>query len=142
VSSSMRDLIMGFAATLTLVAATNGLARELPLPAGAEVRVVATAYCHRGATQSGEHTRSGVIAADPHVLESGSLVRILNGPRHGVYTVRDTGATVKGFTIDIFIDDCRQAEAFGKRPMRLRVLRRGPGHRRAGVREWRGSIGD
>jgi len=138
----MRELIIGFMTTVALVSVTDGLARELPLRAGTEVRVVATAYCHQSATESEDHTRRGIIAADPHVLEAGSLVRILDGAHHGVYTVRDTGGTVKGFKIDIFLKDCRQAETFGKKPMRLRVLRRGPEHQRAQAIESSGSIGD
>lgn len=125
-----------------LLSATEGLARGLPLPTGAEARVVATAYCQQGRTESGEPTRNGIIAADPHVIETGSLVRILDGPHPGVYTVLDTGGTVKGFKIDIFIKDCHQAETFGKRPMRVRVLRRGPARRHAQASESRGSVGD
>lgn len=121
----MRELTIGFTMMMAFVSATQSVALALPLRPGAEIRVVATAYCQQGATASGGHTRSGIIAADPHVLEVGSLVRILDGSHRGLYTVLDTGGTVKGLTIDIFIKDCRQAKTFGKQPMRLRVLRRG-----------------
>jgi 3D (Asp-Asp-Asp) domain-containing protein len=124
--NGMRQRMIGIAMMAALVSATDSLAHRLPLGAGAEVRVVATAYCQQGATESGAHTRDGIIGADPHVLEVGSLVRILDGSRRGIYTVLDTGATVKGFKIDIFIKDCGQARTFGKQPLRLRVLRRGP----------------
>src|SRR5436190_17201151 len=138
---NMRQWMSGFVTAAVLVSATNGFARGLPLRAGAQARVVATAYCHQGATAVGAHTRNGILAADPHVLEVGSLVRILDGSRRGTYTVLDTGATVKGFKIDIFIMDCRQAKTFGKQPMRLRVLRRGPEQRRTQASESRGSVG-
>ena len=118
--------VIGLAMMVVFVSAAECVALTLPLRVGAEIRVVATAYCQQGATESGAHTRHGIIAADPHVLEVGSLVRILDGSRRGIYTVLDTGGTVKGFTIDIFIRDCGQAKTFGKRPMRVRVLRRGP----------------
>jgi 3D (Asp-Asp-Asp) domain-containing protein len=137
----MRQWMIGFVTTAVLASGTNGFARGLPLRAGAEARVVATAYCHQGATEVGVLTRNGIIAADPHVLEAGSLVRILDGSRRGTYTVLDTGATVKGFKIDIFIKDCRQAKTFGKQRMRLRVLRRGPEQRHAQASESRGSAG-
>jgi len=118
----MRRLMIRFTTMVALVSATDSLARGLPLRAGAEVRVVATAYCQQGATQSGVHTRHGIIAADPRVLPVGSVVRILDGRRQGIYTVLDTGATLKGFKIDIFIKDCRQARTFGRQTMRVRVL--------------------
>ena len=43
----------------------------------------------------------------------------------GIYTVMDTGAAVKGRTLDIFIADCERARRFGKQPVRVSVLRRG-----------------
>jgi 3D (Asp-Asp-Asp) domain-containing protein len=138
----MRELTIGFTMMVAFVRATECIALALPLRAGAEIRVVATAYCQQGATESGAHTRNGIIAADPHVLEMGSLVRILDGSHRGIYTVLDTGGTVKGFSIDIFIKDCRQAETFGKQSMRIRVLRRGPEQQRTHASEWRGSVGD
>jgi 3D (Asp-Asp-Asp) domain-containing protein len=87
--------------------------------------VIATAYCQKGRTESGEHTANDIIAADPQVLPVGSTVRIIDGPRRGVYTVLDTGGAIKGLKIDIFISDCDQAAAFGRRRIRLRVLSTG-----------------
>ena len=112
--------------TAALLNRMDSPARRFPLHAGSEVRVVATAYCHSGRTAAGTPTESGVIAADPRVLPVGSVVRILDGPRRGVYTVLDTGASITGLKIDIFIKDCRRAEAFGKRAVHIRVTRSGP----------------
>jgi 3D (Asp-Asp-Asp) domain-containing protein len=94
--------------------------------AGATLRLTATAYCHAGKTQSGAHTRTGIVAADPHVLPVGSVVRI-DQPKTlaGIYTVMDTGGAVNGSHLDIFMPDCARAERFGKQPIRVRVLRRG-----------------
>ena len=110
---------MGFTMMVAFVSATNCVASALPVRAGSAIRVVTTAYCQQGATESGAYARNGIISADPHVLEVGLLVRILDGWHRATYTVLDTGGTVKGFTIDIFMKDCRDAKTFGKQPTRL-----------------------
>ena len=92
------------------------------------MRMIATAYCDHGTTDSGAQTRRGSIAADPRVLPLGSLVRI-DSPQpeySGTYTVLDTGAKIKGRKIDLFVPDCAKAKAFGKRPVMANVVRRGP----------------
>jgi len=89
------------------------------------MRVRATAYCQRGTTKAGVPARAGIIAADPRVFPVGSILRIVDGPHAGVYTVMDTGAAVKGRTIDIFMPDCRRARKFGAQTLRVRVVRRG-----------------
>ena len=92
---------------------------------GKTVRVVATAYCHPGKTQSGTKVRTGIIAADPAVLPVGSVVRIIDGAASGIYTVLDTGGDVKGRKIDIFIPSCARAVKFGEQTVRVRVIRHG-----------------
>jgi 3D (Asp-Asp-Asp) domain-containing protein len=85
----------------------------------------ATAYCQRGETKSGTRVRTGIVAGDPTVLPVGTVLRIVEGPFSGVYTVMDTGAAIKGRRIDIFMPDCKRAEAFGEKRLRLRILRHG-----------------
>jgi len=121
----MRVRIAIFVAAAALLIAENSWAHRFPLRPGSKVRVIATAYCQKGRTQSGTHTGTDTIAADPGVLPIGSTVRILDGPRPGIYTVLDTGAAVKGLKIDIFIKDCDEAETFGRQPVHIRVLRSG-----------------
>jgi 3D (Asp-Asp-Asp) domain-containing protein len=89
------------------------------------MRVTATAYCQGGRTQSGVPAQPGIVAADPRVLPVGSTVKILDGPRTGVFTVLDTGADIKGRRIDIYIPSCARARKFGRRTVRVIVLRRG-----------------
>ena len=96
-----------------------------PIRDGATVSVKATAYCQAGKTQSGVMARDGILAADPAVLPVGSVVRVIDGPSSGIYTVMDTGAAVKGRKIDIFIADCERAKRFGSRTVHVRVMRRG-----------------
>ena len=88
-------------------------------------KVTATAYCDRGTTQSGTKTRPGIVAADPKVLPVGTVLEILDGPHSGVYTVMDTGSAVKGRRIDIFMASCANAEQFGERTLRVKVIRHG-----------------
>src|SRR5262245_36156453 len=87
--------------------------------------VTATAYCDKGTTRSGTRARTGIVAADPNVLPIGTVLRILDGPHAGVYTVMDTGKAVKGRRIDIFMPNCERADRFGERSVRVRLIRRG-----------------
>ena len=99
--------------------------RTGPRAATGTLRVTATAYCVAGKTSSGTRARTGVVAADPSVLPVGSVVRVIEGPHSGLYTVMDTGPAVKGRRIDIFMSSCERAAKFGEQPLRIRVLRRG-----------------
>src|SRR5262245_28023800 len=89
-------------------------------------RATATAYCQDGRTTSGLRAREGIVAADPSVWPIGSKVHITTPgvPYSGVYTVMDTGRSVKGPKIDIFIDSCRHAKRFGRRVVQIRALSR------------------
>jgi 3D (Asp-Asp-Asp) domain-containing protein len=86
----------------------------------------ATAYCLKGRTASGEFTRPGVIAADPRVLPLGTVVHIRAGRYTGKYTVLDTGARIKGRTIDIYFSSYKEAVAFGRQRVKLQVLGQPP----------------
>lgn len=89
----------------------------------------ATAYSLRGRTASGVATRPGVVAADPSVLPLGSIVQIKAGTYSGVYTVHDTGSAVKGNLVDVWMPSSREARNFGRRSIKLQVLRYGPATR-------------
>jgi 3D (Asp-Asp-Asp) domain-containing protein len=86
----------------------------------------ATAYTLRGRTASGVETRPGVVAADPQVLPLGSVVQIKAGNYSGVYTVHDTGPRVKGNLVDVWMPSNKEARLFGRRNIKLHVLRYGP----------------
>jgi 3D (Asp-Asp-Asp) domain-containing protein len=85
----------------------------------------ATAYSLRGRTASGVPTQPGVIAADPRVLPLGSVVHVRAGQYSGVYTVHDTGSRVKGNLVDVWVPSSREARSFGRRQVKLQVLRLG-----------------
>jgi len=86
----------------------------------------ATAYTLKGRTRLGTQVRRGVIAADPRVLPLGSVVQLRAGKYSGVYTVHDTGGRIRGNVIDVWVPDKREARQFGRRKIKLHVLRMGP----------------
>jgi 3D (Asp-Asp-Asp) domain-containing protein len=85
----------------------------------------ATAYALYGRTRSGAYVRRGVIAADPRVLPLGSIVQLKAGKYSGVYTVHDTGKKIKGNIVDVWVPSTREARQFGRRKIKLHVLRFG-----------------
>ena len=89
----------------------------------------ATAYALRGITASGIYVRHGVIAADPRVIPIGSVVQIVTPGYSGVYTVQDTGRLIKGKIVDVWLPSYREARFFGRRKIKLHVLRWGPKRR-------------
>ncbi|HJZ75607.1 MAG TPA: 3D domain-containing protein [Vicinamibacterales bacterium] len=92
------------------------------------MRVSATAYCSHGVTGSGERTRRGSVAADPHLIPLGSTIRVqgLQGVPDGTYTVLDTGRGIRGREIDVFIPRCGAARQFGRQNVRVTIIQRGP----------------
>ena len=79
----------------------------------------ASAYCFSGRTATGQGVRRGLIAADPRVLKLGSKVVINAGPWSGTYTVADTGGSIKGKRIDIWVPSCSEARRFGRRTVQI-----------------------
>jgi 3D (Asp-Asp-Asp) domain-containing protein len=97
------------------------LRRNLP------VAMKATAYAQHGVTKSGEHTRRGIIAADPRVLPLHTRVKVTNaGPYSGHYIVKDTGRLIKGRKVDIFMPSRREAKQFGIQSVKVEVVQAAP----------------
>ncbi|MGH9751352.1 MAG: 3D domain-containing protein [Blastocatellia bacterium] len=94
----------------------------------------ATAYALYGHTASGVYVRRGVVAADPRVIPLGSVVQIITPGYSGVYTVQDTGRLIKGNIVDLWMASSREARIFGRRQIRLHVLRWGPAKKKRGSR--------
>jgi 3D (Asp-Asp-Asp) domain-containing protein len=84
----------------------------------------ATAYCISGRTASGAFTRRGIIAADPRVLPLGTVVEIRAKGYSGRYTVMDTGPSIKGKKIDVYVPTYREARLFGRQQVKLAVVSR------------------
>lgn len=97
-----------------------------PAP-GSRLQFSATAYCKGTTTASGVRVRTGIAAADPQLLPVGSVIQVETGdPTYsGVYTIMDTGPAVQGRQIDVYMWSCVEALQFGRRPVRIVVLRLG-----------------
>ncbi|OFW37291.1 MAG: hypothetical protein A3F70_06585 [Acidobacteria bacterium RIFCSPLOWO2_12_FULL_67_14] len=95
--------------------------------AGARLLFTATAYCKGTTTASGVGVRTGIAASDPGILPVGSVVNVSTDTMqyNGVYTIMDTGPKVQGRVLDIYMWSCREALAFGRRPVEVTVLRLG-----------------
>lgn len=79
----------------------------------------ATAYCLKGRTAMGHGVRRGIIAADPRVLRLGSTITINGGAYSGSYLVSDTGGSIKGKKLDIWMPNCSEARRFGRRTVQV-----------------------
>ena len=94
---------------------------------GSRLAFSATAYCKGIVTASGVPAQSGVAAADPQLLPVGSVIEIDSLPQkyNGIYTVMDTGPSVQGRQVDVYMWNCNEALTFGRKPIHLTVLRLG-----------------
>lgn len=89
--------------------------------------VVATAYgTLSGITATGKAIDYGMIAVDPRVIPLGTKV-YLTGSTYGdmgVHSAEDTGGSIKGNKIDVFLgDDYNTLMQFGRRTMRIYILK-------------------
>ncbi len=85
----------------------------------------ATAYCVTGINKSGSMTVPGHVAADPKVIPLGSMIYVDSPRMGGIYQVLDTGELVKGKIIDIFIPSYERCKEFGRRMVKVKILRYG-----------------
>jgi 3D (Asp-Asp-Asp) domain-containing protein len=95
--------------------------------AGTRQRFRATAYCKGTTTASGVGVRTGIAASDPALLPVGSVINVTTGNAkyNGVYTIMDTGPSVQGRLVDLYMWSCHEALAFGRQDIELTVLRFG-----------------
>ena len=89
----------------------------------------ATAFVGRGeTTASGTAAREGIVAADPAVLPYGTRIHVSGSDGYdGVYLVTDTGGKVNGAHIDLCLRSRAEARQFGKKKVKVRVLKLGSG---------------
>jgi 3D (Asp-Asp-Asp) domain-containing protein len=95
---------------------------------GGWIHFIATAYSVSGETKSQSITEEGrTVAADPSVLPIGTVIEVRNaGPYSGQYVVQDTGEKIVGRKIDIYIARTKEALQFGKRNVRVRIIKSAP----------------
>jgi 3D (Asp-Asp-Asp) domain-containing protein len=67
-----------------------------------------------------------VVAADPRLLPKDSVVEVKGaGAYSGRYKVADTGGSVKGRKIDIYVPNRKKAKNFGRKKVQVKVVKRG-----------------
>jgi len=106
---------------------TADLPGDVVSAGGMHLRFTATAYCKGTTTASGVNVRTGIAAADPDLLPVGSVIQVSRlGERYnGIYTIMDTGPSVQGRHIDIYMWSCYEALALGRKDIAINVLRLG-----------------
>ena len=114
--------------TLPLSLIEPGFDPTAPPTPGARLAFTATAYCKGLVTSSGVPVQHGATAADPALLPVGSLLQLdfrSDDKYDGIYTVLDVGPEVQGREIDLYMWSCNEALEFGRKPVRMTVLRLG-----------------
>lgn len=89
------------------------------------IDVTATAYgTLSGITATGKAIDYGMIAVDPRVIPLGTKVYLTGSwGDMGVHSAEDTGGSIKGNKIDVFLgDDYDLLRQFGRRSMRVYIL--------------------
>ena len=96
----------------------------LPAAGVQHLNFAATAYCKGTTTASGVNVRTGIAAADPELLPVGSVIQVYKlGERYnGIYTIMDTGPSVQGRHIDIYLWNCNEALQLGRKDIQVNVL--------------------
>ncbi len=87
--------------------------------AGSQLTVSATCYCLKGTTASGLPVGPGIAATDPTVIPMGTRMSV---PGYGNAVAADTGSAVKGLTIDLWVESCDQARAYGRQTITITIL--------------------
>lgn len=91
---------------------------------GRVMTMEATAYhalvTGTGRTKTGERARYGVVAVDPRVIPLGSMVFVEG---YGLALACDTGGAIRGKRIDVCFTNARQIRLFGRRDVKVHVLR-------------------
>ncbi|MEZ5318201.1 MAG: 3D domain-containing protein [Vicinamibacterales bacterium] len=127
--------VLGASAFVLVYEATVIDSKQVSLPGqalldpepGATMDFEATAYCKGQTTASGARVRAGMAAADPKILPIGSVIQVdgVDERYKGIYSVLDTGPEIQGREIDIYIWSCYEALDFGRRKVKVTVLRLG-----------------
>lgn len=78
-----------------------------------------------GITYSGTHARPGVIAVDPRIIPLGSNVYIESLDHtedYGFSVAEDTGSAIKGYKVDLFINNRSAALRYGRRNVKVYII--------------------
>ena len=93
----------------------RGAARAVAAPPGTTLSVASTAYSLPGHTASGLPVGQGICATDPRVIPLGTRFDV---PGYGSCVAADTGSSVIGATIDIWMPGA-QADVYGSQTITI-----------------------
>lgn len=80
----------------------------------------ASAYTYTGSrTASGQHPEVGMVAVDPAVISLGSRLYIEG---YGFARAADTGGSIKGNRLDLFMENRSQCLSWGRRTVKVYVM--------------------
>jgi 3D (Asp-Asp-Asp) domain-containing protein len=128
IPTTVSQLDARLAADVRAPAVSEDAIRERAAAAAFPVRerreMSSTMYCLKGEMRTGVRTRDGMAAGDPRVLPLGSVVRVSHpdGRPIGIFVIMDTGGAIHGDRIDLYVDSCARAEAWGRHPVVAEVL--------------------
>jgi 3D (Asp-Asp-Asp) domain-containing protein len=78
-----------------------------------------------GITASGTKVQPGTVAVDPDVIPLGTRLYIASTdgtPDYGFATALDTGSAIKGYRVDLFMENKEDALAYGIRQVKVYIL--------------------
>lgn len=93
------------------------------------LEMTATAYIPRpvemgrratGRTANGMRAQFGLVAVDPRIIPLGTMLFIEG---YGMALAADTGGAIRGKKIDLCVPTLREARQFGRRKVRVHVLK-------------------
>lgn len=90
------------------------------------ITMTATAYSVKGTTASGVPSGPGKVAVDPSVIPLGTRLYIESTDGWGSYgnaVAADTGGAINGNKIDLFYSDRTTALRFGRRTVKVHILK-------------------
>jgi 3D (Asp-Asp-Asp) domain-containing protein len=102
----------------TVTPAPGSAATELGAATGLTRTVEATAYCLQGTTASGSTVGPGTIATDPSYIPLGTRMYV---PGYGEGVALDTGGSINGAHIDLWMASCDAAIQWGVRTVTINV---------------------
>ncbi len=77
-----------------------------------------------GICYTGMKVREGIIAVDPKVIPLGTKVYISGGPKdYGFAIAGDIGSAIKGNKIDLYYDSMKAVYSWGKRKVKVYILK-------------------
>jgi 3D (Asp-Asp-Asp) domain-containing protein len=82
-------------------------------------RVKTYAYSGGGTTASGQKAQEGLVAVDPNLIELGTWLYVED---YGLCQAADTGGSIKGKMIDLYMEDTSDCYEWGVRHKQVYVL--------------------